>query len=99
MERKDRDIQGILSEDGKTSLMFDKGKATEHRSEPINAHDHSPIVSVWKTEYNNFVMCIAAQDGSETHWMKIPKSRAHTFYSEQGLHHLVSDDDFERLLV
>ena len=32
MERKDRDLQTILSEDGKTSMFFDKARATEHRA-------------------------------------------------------------------
>ena len=97
-ERKDRDLQVCLSEDGKESRCFDKSKAVEYKTEPISAFDHRPIVAVWKTEFGNFIMCIEAQDGGD-HWMQISQSRAHTFFSERGLHHLVSDAEFERLLV
>ena len=39
-ERKDRDLQTILSEDGKSSIMFDKSKAEEHRTDRETAMDH-----------------------------------------------------------
>ena len=97
--RADRDLQQVVTADGKSTVVFDKARATEHQTEPNGGFDHSPIISVWVTEFGNHVMCIEAQDGGETHWMQISPSRAHAFFSERGLHHLVSDAEFERLLI
>ena len=99
MERKDRDLQTILSLDGKSSRMFDRSKATEHRTERATAFDHDPIVAVWKTEYNNFVRCIEAADLNDHHWQQISEVSAHIYFSERGLHHLVSDAEFAKVLV
>ena len=86
MERKDRDLQTILSEDGKSSLMFDKARAEEHRTERATAFDHGHIVAIWKTEFNNYVRCIEAADSDDHHWQQISKGSAHIHFSERGLH-------------
>ena len=97
MERKDRDLQTILSEDGKSSLMFDKARAEEHRTERATAFDHGHIVAIWKTEFNNYVRCIEAADSDDHHWQQISKGSAHIHFSERGLHHLVSDSELALL--
>ena len=100
MERKDRDLQTILSEDGKTSMFFDKARATEHRAEErATGFDHSHLIHVWKTEFGNFVRCIEASDSSDHHWQQISKSSAHIIFTERGHHHLVSDAEFQRILI
>ena len=86
MERKDRDLQTILSEDGKSSLMFDKARAEEHRTERATAFDHGHIVAIWKAEFNNYVRCIEAADSDDHHWQQISKGSAHIHFSERGLH-------------
>ena len=98
-ERKGRDLQVVLSVDGKSSLMFDKSKATEHRTERATALDHGPIVGIWITEYNNYVRCVEAVDSDDHHWQQIAPGSAHIHFSERGLHHLVSEDEFKRILI
>ena len=97
--REDRVLQRILSVDGKSERMFDKNKAEEHRTERETAFDHDPIVAIWKTEYGNYVRAIEAVDSNDHHWQQIPEVTAHIYFSERGLHHLVSDDQFEKILV
>ena len=97
--RADLDLQTILSIDGKSSRMFDKAKAEEHRTERATAFDHDPIVAIWKTEFNNFVRCIEPADSDDHHWQQISAGTAHIYFSERGLHHLVSDSEFEKILV
>ena len=80
MERKDRDLQTILSEDGKSSLMFDKARAEEHRTERATAFDHGHIVAIWKTEFNNYVRCIEAATATIIIGSRYPRA-VHTFIS------------------
>ena len=99
MERKDRDLQVVLSEDGKESRVFDKARAEEHRTERTTAFDHGHIIAIWKTEFNNYVRCIETVDSTDHHWQQISKSSAHIHFSERGLHHLVSDSEFKKILI
>ena len=99
MQREDRDLQTILSIDGKSSRMFDKSRAEEHRTERTSGFDHDPIVAVWKTEFDNFVRCIEAADSNDHHWQQISEQTAHIHFSERKLHHLVSDDEFAKVLI
>ena len=62
MEREDRDLQTVLSIDGKGYRMFDKSKATEERTERTTGLDHDPIVAIWTTEFGNFVRAIETVD-------------------------------------
>ena len=97
--REDRVLQRILSVDGKSERVFDKNKAEEHRTERETGFDHDPIVAIWKTEFDNFVRCIEAVDSDDHHWQQISPGSAHIYFSERGLHHLVSDDEFTKILV
>lgn len=97
--RADRDLQTIFSEDGKSFCMFDKSRAEEHRTERATAFDHGHIVAIWKTEFNNFVRCIEPADSDDFNWQQISAGTAHIYFSERGLHHLVSDSEFKKILV
>ena len=97
--REGRVLQRILTEDGKSERMFDKNKAEEHRTERETGFDHDPIVAIWRTEFGNFIRCIEPSDSNDFHWQQIPEVTAHIYFSERGLHHLVSDDQFEKILV
>ena len=97
--RADRDLQTVLSIDGKSSRMFDKARAEEHRTERATGFDHDHIVAIWRTEFNNYVRCIEAADSDDHHWQQVPEVTAHIYFSERGLHHLVSADEFAKILI
>ena len=98
-ERKDRDLQTVLSIDGKSSLMFDVSRAEEHRTERETALDHRHLIHIWRTEFNNYVRCIESLDDDDHHWQMISPETAHIYFTERGLHHLVSDDAFTKILI
>ena len=97
--RADRDLQRVLSEDGKTDCLFDKARATEHRTERATGFDHRHLTQVWITEYGNHVRCIEPVNSKDFHWQKISASHAHIIFSERGDHHLVTDDQFKKILI
>ena len=97
--RADRDLQTVLSIDGKSERMFDKSKAVEHRTERETALDHKHLVAIWVTEYTNYVRCIEPVDSDDFHWQQISEESAHIHFSERKLHHLVSVDQFAKFLI
>ena len=98
-ERKDRDLQTVFSIDGKSKHMFDKSKAEEHRTERTSGFDHSALVNVWTTEFGNFIRVVEAVDSDDFHWQQITEESAHILFTELELHHLVSDDQFKKILI
>ena len=98
-ERAGRDLQRVLSEDGKSSCLFDKARATEHRTERESAFDHGHIIQIWVTEFNNYVRVIEAADSDDHRWQKISEVNAHILFTERGDHHLVTDEQFKKILI
>ena len=98
-ERKDRDLQTVLSVDGKSERVFDRSKATEHRTERTSGFDHSALVNVWITEFGHFVRVIEPVDSDDFHWQQLTEESAHILFTELELHHLVSDDEFKKILI
>ena len=71
--REDRDLQQVITTDGKGTCVFDKAKAKQYETVPRDGWDKSETISVWVTEFGNYVMSVEGGGG----WLQLSKALLH----------------------